>query len=106
MVYINKDSNRILLPKHFKINDEVYTLKISNGITSILIDNLSNLSTDRNCYEFIWEKELQVGEYTYEITSDNIYECGLLVYGEYHKQEVRTVYSKSNNNLQFNGKRN
>lgn len=105
MIYINKDSDKILLPKHFSINDEVYTLKISNGITSTVIDNLTNTSLVKDYYEFTWNTELQVGEYTYEIISDNIYECGLLVYGEYRKKEVRTVYT-SHNNLQFNGKRN
>lgn len=105
MVYIDKDNEIILLPKHFQINDEVYTLKLSNGLTSVVIKDLVNTSTNKNYYEFIWNTNLQVGEYTYEITSEHIYECGIIVYGEYHKQEVRTVY-KSSNNLQFNGKRN
>lgn len=108
MVY-QKRSTEIYLPKHYLVKDENYTLTITNGVTSIKFENIENISSSNELYKFDLDNELvlPVGEYTYHLKYNNsdITECGIMIYGDYKKEDVKTIKSDKNINIQFNGKR-
>lgn len=108
MVYQTR-STEIYLPKHYSVKDGNYTLTITNGVTSIKFENIENISSSNEEYKFDLDNELvlPVGEYTYILISltNNIKECGIMVYGDYKKEDVKTIKNSNNKNIQFNGKR-
>lgn len=110
MVYQER-TTEIYLPKHFSVIDGRYTLTISNGVFSqTLFTDMQDISGNNNFYFFDLENELviPVGEYTYilkQIDGDLNIECGIMVYGEYKKEDVKTINKDKTINIQFNGKR-
>ena len=110
MVYQER-STEIYLPKHYLVNSGTYTLTISNGVYSqTLFTDMLDISGTYQYYFFDLDNELvlPVGEYTYHLKHNNsdITECGIMIYGDYKKEDVKTIKSNKNINIQFNGKRN
>lgn len=107
MVYLKK-TNEIVLPKHYFYQNEKYTLTLSNGLTTLtLFEDKEDLSVEKMYYTFILDNELtmEVGEYDYNLRSENVNENGIIVYGEFTSRKPQTITKIDNKNIQFNGKR-
>ena len=107
MVYIDKNSKYITIPRHTKEYGEsnrgfmVYLSAPSYPCTT-LVAGINNTNES----DFYWKfningtKPLNIGEYTYEvedIRTKEIIEKGLLVYGDYTKEEVKSINNNKKN---------
>ena len=107
MVYINENNiNSIAFPKHFAYDSANFTLVLKNTLDKTIFNiEVSNLSTNSRIYEFDLTNKLpetmKVGTYEYSLIDDEnqIYEMGVLQYGEYINNP--TSYVKSNERKQY-----
>lgn len=98
MIYI-KDKTAII-PKN--ITGTVFSLEVNSpfGTTTIFKDE-QIISDGGYYYVFPFNVELEVGEYSYILTSEYGEQKGLLTYGDYTKEEVRSLTS-NNKVIQWN----
>lgn len=94
MIYINENTDKIIIPRRSTFVGSTYTLVLSSHLTNdfVLVDNDVNYSSNSLFYEFHLTEpiNLYVGEYEYVLYSTNseVVERGLLVYGNYDKCDV------------------
>lgn len=105
MIYINSESTSITIPRHnlgvgFEENISVI---ISSGKESYqLVEPIDVQITLENYYILpINNRPVNTGEYTYTVLrGDEVIETGLLTYGDYHKEEVKSI-EKPEDNIQL-----
>lgn len=95
MIYINENSENMLIPKHLEYAQRPNTLILVNNFTQNnetynIADSIQegeyfyNIDLRQNASTALITDGLKVGEYTYSLQyNKNIYEKGLLVYGDY-----------------------
>ena len=108
MVYINKQSGTISIPRHTHDFHGKYKMKLSSNMSDEvwLVDSGSNISTNLLYYKFeLGDLDaLNVGEYAYQLTDlaeSLILEEGLLTFGEYKREVVEN--NSTRNKIQYNG---
>lgn len=107
MVYINENTiNSTAFPKHFAYDYADFMLELKNTLDKTIFNiEVSNMSTNSRIYEFDLTGKLpenmKVGTYEYKLKDDEgeIYEIGVLQYGEYINNP--TSYVKSNERKQY-----
>ena len=107
MLYINENNiNSIAFPKHFAYDSANFTLVLKNTLDKTIFNiEVSNISTNSRIYEFDLTNKIpetmKVGTYEYSLIDDEnqIYEMGVLQYGEYINHP--TSYVKSNERKQY-----
>ena len=107
MVYINENNiNSIAFPKHFAYDSANFTLVLKNTLDKTIFNiEVSNISTNSRIYEFDLTNKIpetmKVGTYEYSLIDDEnqIYEMGVLQYGDYVNNP--TSYVKSNERKQY-----
>lgn len=107
MVYINENNiNSIAFPKHFAYDSANFTLVLKNTLDKTIFNiEVSNISTNSRIYEFDLTNKIpetmKVGTYEYSLIDDEnqIYEMGVLQYGDYINNP--TSYVKSNERKQY-----
>ena len=107
MVYINENTiNSTAFPKHFAYDYADFLLELKNTLDKTIFNiEVSNLSTNSRIYEFDLTGKLpenmKVGTYEYKLkdAEGQIYEIGVLQYGEYINNP--TSYVKSNERKQY-----
>ena len=107
MVYINENTiNSTAFPKHFAYDYADFLLELKNTLDKTIFNiEVSNLSTNSRIYEFDLTGKLpetmKVGTYEYKLKDNkgDIYEIGVLQYGEYINNP--TSYVKSNERKQY-----
>ena len=107
MVYINENTiNSTAFPKHFAYDYADFLLELKNTLDKTIFNiEVSNMSTNSRIYEFDLTGKLpenmKVGTYEYKLKDDEgqIYEIGVLQYGEYINNP--TSYVKSNERKQY-----
>lgn len=107
MVYIDKHSEIITIPRHTQTDYSTYSLVLSSSMstTFTLVDEMGNISTNPFFYSFpLDSKEIAEGEYSYKLISEDvILESGLVTYGSYTRSGL-VMNNTSNQKLQYNGK--
>lgn len=101
MIYINKDTNILQIPRHNRNVQSIYNLILVNNYSkdNNLYQNLEDVSQNKYFYEFNIDcSQLIDGEYTYKLLNndDTEYEHGLLVCGELNN--INITYNKNNDN--------
>ena len=107
MVYINENTiNSTAFPKHFAYDYADFMLELKNTLDKTIFNiEVSNMSTNSRIYEFDLTGKLpenmKVGTYEYKLkdAEGEIYEIGVLQYGEYINNP--TSYVKSNERKQY-----
>ena len=107
MVYINENTiNSTAFPKHFAYDYADFLLELKNTLDKTIFNiEVSNISTNSRIYEFDLTGKLpenmKVGTYEYKLkdAEGQIYEIGVLQYGEYINNP--TSYVKSNERKQY-----
>lgn len=107
MVYINENTiNSTAFPKHFAYDYADFLLELKNTLDKTIFNiEVSNMSTNSRIYEFDLTGKLpenmKVGTYEYKLkdAEGEIYEIGVLQYGEYINNP--TSYVKSNERKQY-----
>lgn len=107
MVYINENTiNSTAFPKHFAYDYADFMLELKNTLDKTIFNiEVSNISTNSRIYEFDLTGKLpenmKVGTYEYKLKDGEgeIYEIGVLQYGEYINNP--TSYVKSNERKQY-----
>lgn len=107
MVYINENTiNSTAFPKHFAYDYADFMLELKNTLDKTIFNiEVSNISTNSRIYEFDLSGKLpenmKVGTYEYKLKDNEgqLYEIGVLQYGEYINNP--TSYVKSNERKQY-----
>lgn len=107
MVYINENTiNSTAFPKHFAYDYADFLLELKNTLDKTIFNiEVSNISTNSRIYEFDLSGKLpenmKVGTYEYKLkdAEGQLYEIGVLQYGEYINNP--TSYVKSNERKQY-----
>ena len=107
MVYINENNiNSIAFPKHFVYDSANFTLVLKNTLDKTIFNiEVSNISTNSRIYEFDLTNKIpetmKVGTYEYSLIDNEsqIYEMGVLQYGDYINNP--TSYIKSYERKQY-----
>lgn len=107
MVYINENTiNSTAFPKHFAYDYADFMLELKNTLDKTIFNiEVSNISTNSRIYEFDLSGKLpenmKVGTYEYKLkdAEGQLYEIGVLQYGEYINNP--TSYVKSNERKQY-----
>lgn len=108
MVYIDKTSTLITIPKHTKEESYTYSLVLSSSMatTYTLVDKMGNTSINPFFYSFpLGNWNIADGEYQYKLlnSEDVVLECGLITIGSYDRNGV-VMKNTSNEKVQYNGK--
>lgn len=108
MVYINENSEYIVIPRHTKGTEKramsVFVTSPLSNRTEI-VDGCNNTSDSPFYWKFTIDQYPPfVGEYTYEILANSeVIERGLLTYGDYKGDEIKSInHSKDNIQLKKN----
>ena len=107
MVYINENNiNSIAFPKHFAYDSAYFLLELKNTLDKTIFNiEVINISANSRIYEFDLTDKLpetmKVGTYEYKLKDDEgqIYEIGIVQYGDYINNP--TSYVKSNERKQY-----
>lgn len=107
MVYINENNiNSIAFPKHFASDSVDFILELKNTLDKTIFNiEVSNMSANSRIYEFDLTGKLprtmKVGTYEYKLkgAEGQIYEIGIVQYGDYINNP--TSYVKSNERKQY-----
>lgn len=106
MVYIHENSGSITIPRHTFTNSEGYDLILTSNLSNevLLVENGNNISTNDLYYKFALNTlDLNIGEYTYKLISDDVVlETGLLTYGNYERLVI-VNNTFNTNKIQYNG---
>lgn len=111
MVYINKETEEVKIPRHYKKDFDAYSIILKSPLNNetILSACNPNLSTNNFFYKFTIDslEGLNVGEYTYEVygvkdEANTLVETGLMVYGDYVPKDVKSV-SYERETIQYTG---
>lgn len=98
MVYLNKSTESITLPKHYKVLGE-YTLKLVNnlGKQEYTFENLTDISELDYYYTFeISVSDMPTGEYNMTLyCGEFIVLTGMVTIGDYKRE--KTEYEHKNN---------
>lgn len=95
MIYINKNSSSIIIPRHTFENGTQYYLIASSNLSNdvVLVNKGNNVSTNSLYYEFALSNlsKLSAAEYEYTLYTTtnnvkNILERGLLTFGQYNRE--------------------
>lgn len=108
MVYIDKSSTTITIPRHTKAEDNTYSLVLSSSMstTYTLVAEMGDTSINPFFYTFPLDNwNIADGEYSYKLlnSEDVILETGLITVGSYDRTGV-IVNNTSNQKVQYNGK--
>lgn len=107
MVYIDKNSKDIIIPRHTSIDGTTYTITISSNLSNeFVLSNNVDYSLSQLFYKFRLTEplNLNVGEYEYIVRSnDTILEKGLLVYGDYNSRNS-VIKDTKRNKIQYERK--
>jgi hypothetical protein len=107
MIYINNTTiETVQFPKHFAYESSELILELKNTLDKTVFNiAVSNISTNSRIYEFNLKdkmpEEMKVGTYEYQLKDieGQIYEIGVVQYGEYINEP--TSYNKSNVRKQY-----
>lgn len=111
MVYIKQDTEEVKIPRHVQKEYDAYTIILKSRLNNefILSACNPNISTNNFFYTFKVDtvEGLNVGEYTYEVygveeETNILVETGLMVYGDYTPQNVKSA-QYARNTVQYTG---
>lgn len=104
MVYLNKTSDSIVLPKYYKVSG-TFSLKLENnlGKQEYVFDDLTNISELDYYYKFVINvSDMPTGEYNLILyCGEFIVLKGMVTVGDYKRE--KTEYEHKNTFIQYDG---